>query len=853
MKQSILKALAFVAVCGCGVIPAAAQANGQGIAKVATKGGVPLSAAQQSSSDANPYEMAERFSGPKLKTMLFSTTVDPHWFPKGQKFWYSYKTSQGTKWYVVDPSATGNVKKELFDNDRLAAQLTEIVKDPFIGSQLPISKLEVQPDCKTFTFEVVSSQDAKPKKDKEGKETKPKAGEKEKFFFEYDSTTGKLTHLKDKEDVKKELDWASVSPDGKSVVYAKDLNLWRMSREDYEKLKKNENDSTITEIQITKDGEKDFGYGIPYSTLNTDTLCNGKRKSAYGLWSPDSRHFITSIEDNRKVKDLWVINSVAEPRPTLESYKYQMPGEMEAPEEHIYLFDMTDNSRKEIRTSKFKHQTHSLVARPRRQAERDQHDVPAVWLGDNNRLFLSRSSRDLHRIDICSYTIGQDTIVPIIEERMNTYQEIRPLAAIKGGKELVHWSERDGWAHLYLYDDQGNLKRRLTEGPWHVDAILNVDEPTRMVYFTAMGKELPGSGNSKGADSDDNPYYQHVYAVSLDGGEVKRLDSGRFFHSPVIDDASKYIVDNFSRVDAIPETALYSTNGRKIATLETSDFSQLLANGYQFPEPFTVKAADGITDLYGVMYKPFNFDPEKSYPIIDYVYPGPQVEATNYPFTRMSVRTDRLAQAGFIVITVGNRGGHPDRSKWYHNYGYGNLRDYGLADQKAAVEQLAARHKYIDVNRVGIHGHSGGGFMSTAAMLKYPDFFKAAVSAAGNHDNRIYNRWWSETHHGVKEKVTEKGDTTFVYQIKTNPEIAQNLKGHLMLVTGDVDNNVHPGNTIRVANALIAANKRFDFLMLPTQAHSFGWMDEYFYWRLVDFFTEHLQGHRDRPVDIPAR
>lgn len=789
---------------------------------------------------SNPYELAERFAGGKLSNMLFSTTVDPHWFQKGNKFWYSYKTAKGTRWYVVDPTARRQT--ELFDHDRLAAQLTEIVKDPMIAASLPIRNLEASPDGRTFTFEVTSSQDAKPTKDADGKEKKPKAREKEVFYFSYDTATGNLTHLKDKEKEKKQLDWASVSPDGQTVVYAKDLNLYRMSRADYEKLKKNENDSTVTDIQLTTDGVKDFGYGQPYSTLNTDTLCNGKRKGVYGMWSPDSRYFLTQISDDRKVKDLWVINSVAEPRPTLETYKYQMPGEMEAPEDHVYLFDMTDNSRKEIGTSRFKNQSISLAYRPYRHRQRGMYDQPAVWLGDNNRFFLTRSSRDLHRIDICSYTIGSDTIVPVIEERMNTYQEVRPLGAVADGKELVQWSERDGWAHLYLYDDKGNLKRRLTEGPWHVHRILNIDEPTRTVYFTAMGRE-----------KDEHPYYQHLYSVSLDGGPVRRLDSGSYFHSPVVDDDARYFVDNFSRVDTVPETALYDTRGNKVMTLQRADFSQLLANGYQFPEVFTVKAADGVTDLYGVMYKPFDFDPEKSYPIIDYVYPGPQVEATNYPFTRMSVRTDRLAQAGFIVITVGNRGGHPDRSKWYHNYGYGNLRDYGLADQKAAIEQLAARYPFIDINRVGIHGHSGGGFMSTAAILQYPDFFKVAVSCAGNHDNRIYNRWWSETHHGVKETVSEKGDTTFVYSIHTNPEIARNLKGHLMLVHGDIDNNVHPGNTIRVANALIKANKRFDFLYLPTQRHAFGNMDEYFYWRMVDYFTDYLLNGRQTQVDIPQR
>lgn len=800
----------------------------------------PAILADDSGKTENPLELAERFSGGKLRNMLFSYRVEPVWFKSGNKFWYSYKTGQGTNWYVVDPTA--RTKKPLFDNDKLAAELTEIVKDPFIGAQLPIRNLEVLEDGKTFTFDVKSSQDAKPYTDESGKEVKPEKGEKEVFYFSYDMNTGKLTHLKDKHKETKELSWASVSPDGKTVVYAKDFNLYRMSREDYEKLKKNENDSTITDIQITTDGEKDFGYGQGYSYLNTDTLANGKRKRAYGVWSPDSRHFATILTDERPLKELWVINSVAEPRPTLETYKYQMPGEKEAPTDHFYLFDMSDNSRKEIKTSRFKDQTLEMAHKPRLKRQRTMTDQPSIWLGDNNRLFLTRSSRDLHRIDICSYTIGQDSIVPVIEERMNTYQEVRPLAAVNNGKELVQWSERDGWAHLYLYDDKGNLKRRLTEGPWHVHEILKIDEPARRVYFTAMG-----------GDPKEHPYYQNFYSVSLDGGAPKRLTKGEFFHEPSIDDDARFFVNNFSRVDTIPEAALYSVDGRKVLDLERADFSQLLANGYKFPEVFKVKAADGITDLYGVMYKPFDFDPEKSYPIIDYVYPGPQVEATNYPFTRMGIRTDRLAQAGFIVITVGNRGGHPDRSKWYHNYGYGNLRDYGLADQKAAIEQLAARHKYIDVNRVGIHGHSGGGFMSTAAILQYPDFFKAAVSAAGNHDNRIYNRWWSETHHGVKEKVTEDGDTTFVYNIKTNPEIASRLKGQLLLVTGDIDNNVHPGNTIRVADALIKANKRFDLLMLPTQRHGFGNMDEYFYWRMVDHFRDYLINGRKREVDIPAR
>ena len=777
------------------------------------------------------YLQAEKFTQSKLNTMLFSTTVDPHWFQKGNCFWYEYKTSDGTQWYVVDPAK--KTRTPLFDRDELAAQLTETVKDPFEARHLPIRNLKAKEDGKTFTFEVTSTKEIKNEKGKK---------EKEVFYFSYDYPSQTLTHLKDKEKDPKRLSWGSISPDKKTVVYAKDLNLYRMSYEDYQKARKDEKDSTIVEIQITDDGVKDFGYGMPYKTVNTDTLCNGKRRAVYGMWSPDSRYFVTVLTDERAVKDLWVLNVMSNPRPTLETYKYQMPGEKEAPVDHLHIFDMQDNSRKEIRTSAYKDQSLGLERRPLEQKQRDMEERTTIWQGDNGRFFLTRSSRDLYRIDICSYTVGQDSIVPVIEERMNTYQETRPLKTLAGGKELIHWSERDGWAHLYLYDDKGNLKNRITKGPWHVEEILKVDEKTRTVYFTANGR-----------NADENPYYEHLYKANLDGSGLTQITQGDFFHQVEVDDDAKFVVDNYSRINTIPMCVLLDNTGKKVMDIQESDFSQLFANGYKFPELFKVKAADGVTDLYGVMYKPFDFDSTKVYPIVDYVYPGPQVEAVYYPFTRMSVRTDRLAQAGFIVISVGQRGGHPSRSKWYHNYGYGNMRDYPLADHKYAIEQLANRHPFIDIDRVGIHGHSGGGFMSTAAICQYPDFFKVAVSCAGNHDNTIYNRWWSETHHGVKETVSEKGDTTFVYKIGTNPEIAKNLKGHLLLVHGDIDDNVHPGNTTRVVNALIRAGKRFDMLMLPQQRHSFGDMNEYFYWRMVDYFSEHLKGQSEKSVDIPKR
>jgi dipeptidyl aminopeptidase/acylaminoacyl peptidase len=342
-----------------------------------------------------------------------------------------------------------------------------------------------------------------------------------------------------------------------------------------------------------------------------------------------------------------------------------------------------------------------------------------------------------------------------------------------------------------------------------------------------------------------------LYSVNLNGSGLRLLNPGEFDHATNMDDNKRFFVNNYSRVNTVPRSSLHHADGRKIMDLETADFSSLFSAGYKFPQPFKVKADDGVTDLYGVMYKPFDFDSTKKYPLIEYVYPGPQTEAVNKAWSRGMDRMDRLAQLGFVVVTVGNRGGHPGRSKWYHNFGYGNLRDYGLSDKKAAAEQLADRHAFIDINRVGIHGHSGGGFMSTAAMLVYPDFFKVAVSNAGNHDNSIYNRWWSEKHHGVKEMVTEKGDTTFTYAIDKNPDLAKNLKGRLMLTHGDIDNNVHPANTIRMANALIRANKRFDLVMLPGQRHGYGDMSEYWFWRMADYFSRYLLGDsQEAPVDI---
>jgi dipeptidyl aminopeptidase/acylaminoacyl peptidase len=786
------------------------------------------------------YDLAARFSPKKLDKMIFSLSVDPHWLKQSNKFWYTYETSEGKQWMIVDP--VKNEKKSMFDKDQLAASLTRIIKDPFDAQHLPIDSLKFIKDENWIQFEVKSSIEI----DKPGAKKDTKAEKiKKVFYFEYNLNTAQLNELVGFTKPKRKPSWANMAPDQSKVVFGRNNNLYYMDKANYEKALANEDDSSIVETAITKDGIQNFGWHGEGGETNVDAEKNkNKRKPVGGYWSENSKQFAIVKVDNRKVKDLWVINSIADPRPTLETYKYWMPGEKEAPVDHLMLVDMVNYTYKEINVSLYKDQDIALWNKSAAVNARDDEFRPMVWLGTNEQLYLARTSRDLKKIDQCVVNTITGEVKVVVAESLNTSIEIKKPELIKNGAELVEWSERDGWAHLYLYDGQGNLKNQITQGAWHVEAVIGVDEIKRVVYFSANGRESVNGGK-------EDPYYMHLYKINLDGSGLQLLNAGNFDHSFSVNDNNTYFVNTASRVNTTPVSSLHSADGRKLMDLETADLRNLMATGYKFPETFKIKADDGITDLYGVMYKPYDFDSTKKYPIIEYVYPGPQTESVNKSFSKGMDRIDRLAQLGFVVVTIGNRGGHYARSKWYHNYGYGNLRDYGLADKKATVEQLADRFSFIDRNKAGIHGHSGGGFMSTAAILVYPDIFKVAVSNAGNHDNSVYNRWWSEKHHGVKENISEKSDTSFSYMIDKNQDLAKNLKGKLLLIHGEIDNNVHPANTLRVVNALIKANKRFDMLILPTQRHGFGDMNEYWFWRTADYFSKYLLGdNTERFVDI---
>ncbi len=789
------------------------------------------------------YTAAERFSPAKVRQMVGSTSVAPNWLDGSDRFWYFYDGADGRRWWFVDPAT--RTRRPLFDRDRVAAEVTRTTRDPYDAQHLPFTSVRFTADERAFRFTVDSKVD-------EVDEIDPLTGEekkvKKKFVFEVDLASGAIRHLVDYKTARLP-EWGSVSPDGLTVVYGKNFDLWAMDWENFEKAMVNERDSTIVERRLTTDGERYFGFGS--STHNTKDDPAKKALERYRVpvaWSPDSRRFLVTKTDQREVKDLWVINHTARPRPTLETYRYQMPGEEGAPVPHLLICDVATADFREIDMEEFHDQTITILADGQKRYFAKKTDdytiLSRVWKGSNDEFLVQRTSRDLKRIDYCRVDAATLAVTPTIEERFNTYLEpVDPLWIAGPGSDLVHWSEEDGWAHLYLHGWDGTRKRQLTSGPWHVDRIVEIDPATRTIYFTASGRE-PGI----------NPYYTFLYKINADGTGLALLSPGDTNHAVSMSERRRFWVDNSSRVDAAPTSTLYDVTGRRVLDLETTDLSRLMASGYKFPTPFTVKAADGVTDLWGVYYLPFDLDETKSYPIIEYVYPGPQTEDVKYAFTPPSYRLEQLAQLGFVVVTVGNRGGHPSRSKWYHTYGYGNLRDYGLADKKAAAIQIADRLPFADITRVGITGHSGGGFMSTAAILQYPEFFKVAVSCAGNHDNSIYNRWWSETHHGVMEKTTEKdgvSETSFEYSIANNQQLAANLRGRLLLMHGDVDSNVHPAGTLLMVEALIKARKRFDMMILPGQAHAFGTMTDYFFWMMADYFSEHLIGDRQDSVDIP--
>ena len=806
------------------------------------------------------YELAARFAPYEIEDRAYDLTVDPQWIEGSERFWYQFETAEGTRYWIVDPEE--GTQRELFDRARLAAELTRITDDPWDAKHLPIEHIRFV-DETTLEFDVTSSEEVTTSQDEveqqQQKQDTEGAGEAEAepkvFHFAYDLETRTLRQLEDYEEPDDHPSWASVSPNGETVVFARNYDLWKMSGEAYEKVldarrgKDGEEAEEavqaleVEETRLTTDGEKYYSYAANNSGRGT---VDSKKKEELDertradiVWAKDGRRFALVRQDQRAVEELWVVHSTGNERPQLETYKYAMPGEDSVGHRELWVYDLQDDEKVQVQDSTWTDQALSIMTDRQFYYPGSEEPRRQVWLSDeSDALWYLRQSRGRKKADLVVADAETGEVErTVVEERFNTYFHTERPALLPSG-DVLWISERDGWAHIYRYGPEGTLKNQLTEGDWHVDEITSVDEENGVVYFTANGRN----------DAQD-PYYDHLYRVNLDGSNLQLLSPGNYDHRTAMSESGRFFVDSYSRVDTAPVSVLRNNRGEVVTELQTADLSGLTQAGWQMPETFEVTAADGVTDLYGVMYKPFDFDPNKKYPIVTYVYPGPQTEAVAKFFDTSGPQVG-LAQLGFIVVTVGHRGGHPDRSRWYHTYGYENLRDYPLADKKAAIEQLASRHDYIDGERVGIYGHSGGGFLTTAALLQYPDIFKVGVASSGNHENQIYNRWWSETHHGVERTVNDSGEVSWEYDIGKNSALAGHLEGDLLLTTGTIDNNVHPANTYRMAKALIEANKRFDFFVFPGQRHGYDSMSDYWFWRRAEYFVEHLLNDERTDADI---
>ena len=744
-----------------------------------------LAGAQQKAN----YQLAEKFRLLEQNPIdKYSTEVRPTFINDTDCFYYSFTTREGKKYYYVNPKK--KEKRLLFDTDELLSKIAVYTKKAYSSADPHLS----------FTFM---------------KDNETIRIDFDRGLYTYNIHTKELKQLDEKPTYKTgDPYWMKYSPDSLYFLYASKDNLYFVGNP-----KKGQD--TIP-VQLTTDGMPDY-------TFNRED--EGKMEGRFGAesahWIPGSHRFYAVREDNRKVRDLWVINSLSKPSPELITYKAELAGDKNVTQYELLLGDIDKREVKKVDINRWP----------------DQYIDVLYASKDGKRLYFQRYNRTWNQSDICEVDVETGKVRVVIHEENKPYldYQMRNVSFLNDGKEILFRSERNGWGHYYLYDTAtGNLKNQLTDGTWVAGPVAQIDTVGRKMYFYGYGRE-------KGID----PYYYILYEAHLDRPNALRLlTPENASHEVSISPSCRYLVDSYSTVSQEPVNVVRNRNGKVIMTLEKPDLQPVYEMGWKAPERFKVKAADGVTDLYGVMWKPFDFDSTKVYPVINYVYPGPQQEGTFFRYIPMNPRTDRLAQAGFVVVCMGHRGGHPSRSKWYHNYGYGNLRDYPMADHKVAIEQLCARYKFMDINRVGIHGHSGGGFMSTAAMLLYPDFFKVAVSCAGNHDNNIYNRWWGEKHHGVKEITDDMGNISFDIRIPTNQELARNLKGHLLLIHGDIDNNVHPANTIVVVDELIKAGKRFDMLIVPGKRHHFDDYNEYYYWRMVDYFSEYLRGERETGADI---
>ncbi|MBN1224927.1 MAG: DPP IV N-terminal domain-containing protein [Candidatus Aminicenantes bacterium] len=735
---------------------------------------------------AEDYHRAENFLPQNIRKLVMNAEIKADWIGKSDRFWYKRRSRTGSEFILVDPSK--NLRLPAFDHQRLAVALSQITKTAYEQNKLPFDTIVFAQNGGAIRFEI------------------------EDTFWTYDLKTYRCT----KSDQKDETfpDQLS-SPDGQWAVFVRDHDLYLRSI------------NSDQETRLTTDGVLHNEYAS-YAEADTSWVTRkrtGEKMPPLAVWSPDSKKIITHRLDQRKVKELHLLQYVPPDgsfRPVLHTYRVPFAGDQELSMAAYVIFDVVNRTKTWV-----EYEPQPVQCEPSLAYQR------VWWSGDGKKVYIIYNERDDKTMRLCEVEADSGKTKLIFEEkRESTHIDLHPVLGarpnvrvVSGTDEVLWFSERDGWAHLYLYDGiTGSLKNRITSGDWAVDEIKRVDERNRWVYFTARGRE--------GAR---DPYYRHLYRAKLDGSKLDLLTPEDGDHDTEFSPSGLYFIDTFSRVDCAPISVLRSREGMLLRVLEKADISLLLETGWKFPERFCAKARDGTTDIFGVIHRPTTFDPSKTYPVIDGIYPGPQAIRTPKAFTdTFRYRDCALSELGFIVVTVDGMG-TPFRSKAFHDFSYGNLGDAGgLADHIAALRQLSLKYSFMDLNKVGIYGHSGGGYAAARAILAYPDFYKVAVSSAGNHDARGYVADWLEKYLGLPKDNN--------YQNQSNVPLAPNLKGKLLLACGDMDDNVHPAMTLQLVDALIKANKDFDFLMLPNSNHSFRPHREYFIRKTWDYFVKHLLG-----------
>ena len=740
---------------------------------------VPAAAQQPRQLTSEDYARAERRLAPYTMPLVSGMATAPSWTADG-RFSYRASTPQGSAYFVVDP--TRGTREPLFDPARLAPALGAAAGREIPAGQLPIQSLELSEDGRRATVMVRGA----------------------RFTCELPAYT--CTRAPSAPDD------AIVSPDGRLAAFIREYNLWVREL------------ATGKETQLTTDGARDFGYAT-----NNAGWVHGDDPVL--TWSPDSRRIATFQHDGRGVGDMYLVSTnVGHPR--LEAWKYPLPGDTAVFRIHRVVVNVADAAGPRVVRFQMAPDAHRSMVSDHVQCEGGS-VCDLQWFPDGSKVAFVSTSRDHKTAWVRVGDARTGEVRTLFEERSQTqvgdasFNE-RLWRVVPASNELVWWSQREGWTQLYLYDlATGRLKNRITGGDGNVMDIVRVDERGRAIYFMAQGKEA-------GRD----PYFQQLYRIGFDGRGQTLLTPEDATHSVSMSPDGRFIVDSYSTPDTPPVTVLRDAAGRVTRTLERADVSRLVATGWRPPTRIRMKARDGQTDIYGLMFTPTALDSTKKYPIINYIYPGPQVGSVG-PRGFMPSRSDHqaLAELGFVVVAIDGTG-TPGRSKAFADAYYGRMIDNTLPDQIAGMRELAQRYPFIDLERAGIWGHSGGGYATAAAMFTHPEFFKVGISESGNHENRNYEDDWGERYQGLLVRT----GTTDNYAREANATHAANLRGKLMLAHGGMDDNVPPYNTYLVVDALVKANKDFDLVVFPNARHGYGEDTYYMMRRRWDYFVRNLMG-----------